>query len=125
MLVKEVTYKDFNDVERTEKFYFNLTKAELTEMELSKAGGLTGKIEKIIEAKDGAEIIKLFKEVILLSYGEKSPDGKRFMKGPEISQAFMETNAYSIIFMEIALDADKAAAFIEGLIPPDLRPSDN
>ena len=117
MLKKTVTYTDYNGVERTEDFYFNLTKAEVTEMELSTAGGLEAMIRKIVAEKDAPAIVKIFKELVLKAYGEKSPDGRRFIKNDEVREAFSQTEAYSDIFMELATNADAAAAFVNGIIP--------
>lgn len=117
MLKKTIKYTDYNGLERTENFYFNLTKAEVMEMELSTEGGMAETIQAIVDAKDVPAIIKIFKDLILKAYGEKSPDGKRFMKSPEITQAFAETEAYSILFMELATDADAASEFVNGITP--------
>ena len=117
MLKKTITYTDYNDVERTEDFYVNLTKAELMEMEMGAVGGLSGMIEKIVSAKDAPAIIKVFKELVLKAYGEKSADGKRFIKSKEISDAFSQTEAYSQLFMELATDADAASKFVNGIAP--------
>ena len=114
------TYTDFNGVERTEDFYFNFTEAELTEMELGIEGGMKGLIEKIIAEKNQKQIIEYFKKIVLMSYGEKSIDGRRFTKNDEIRDGFAPTEAYSMIFMELATDAKKAADFINGIIPSDL-----
>lgn len=117
MLKKTITYTDYNQAERTEDFYFNLTKAEVMEMEMSTSGGLAEMIKKIVAAKDAPAIIKVFKDLILKAYGEKSPDGKRFIKSEEISTAFAQTEAYSQLFMELATDPDRAAEFVNGIIP--------
>lgn len=117
MLKRTMTYTDYNGVSRTEDFYFNLTQAEVTELELSVDGGLVEMINRIIAAKDGKQIIALFKDIVLRSYGEKSPDGKRFIKNQEIRDAFAQTEAYSDLFMELATDAKKAAAFVNGIVP--------
>ena len=120
MLKKTITSVDFNGNERTEDFYFNLTNAEAMEMEMSTVGGLSEKIQKIVSAQDMPSIIKVFKDLILRSYGEKSADGKRFIKTPEMAEAFSQTEAYSVLFMELATDAEAAAAFVNGIIPkPD------
>lgn len=116
-----MTYKDFNDEERNEDFFFNLTKAEITEMELSTEGGLGATIERITKAKDTPSIIKIFKELILKSYGVKSPDGKRFIKSPELSEEFAQTNAYSDLFVKLASDSSEAAAFVNGIMPADIK----
>lgn len=121
MLKKTITYKDYNDVERTEDFYFNLTKAEVMEMEMSTTGGLAEMIQRIVAAQDAPAIIKIFKDLLLKAYGEKSPDGKRFVKSNAIREAFEQTEAYSILFMELATDDKKAAEFINGIIPADLN----
>lgn len=122
MLTKTITYTDYNGVERTEKFYFNLTEAEVLEMELSKAGGLSDSITKVVEAKDVPTIIKIFKDLILKAYGVKSDDGRKFIKSDELRNDFAQTEAYSKLFMELAFDADKAAEFVNGITP---KKSDN
>lgn len=119
MLKKTITYTDYNGVERKEDHYFNLTKAELMEMEMSTAGGFAEMIQRIVDAQDAPSIIKVFKELILKAYGQKSPDGKRFIKTDELAKEFSETEAYSELFMELATDADAASAFINGIIPAD------
>ena len=119
MLKKTITYTDYNGITRTEDFYFNLTKAEIMEMQLSTNGGLDVMIKKIIDSQDAPSIIKIFKELILKAYGEKSDDGKRFMKSEEISQAFAQTEAYSELFMELATDDKAAADFVNGIVPAD------
>lgn len=120
MLKKTITYKDYNDVKRTEDFYFNLSKAEAMEMELSITGGLTEMIRKIVAAQDTPTIIATFKQIILKAYGEKSADGRRFIKSEELSKAFSETEAYSILYMELATDANAAAEFVNGIVPKDV-----
>lgn len=120
MLKKTITYTDYNGLERKEDFYFNLSKAEIATMEMSTEGGLAEMITKVVEAKDQVAIIKIFKDLVLNSYGEKSADGKRFIKSEELSTAFSQTEAYSIIFMELATDAEKAAEFVNGIIPADM-----
>lgn len=124
MLVKNIKYVDYNGVEREEKFLFNLSKAELMEMEMGTVGGLTETINKIVETEDTPSIIKIFKELILKAYGEKSADGRRFVKvdekGNPLSIGFSQTEAYSTLFMELATDSKAAADFINGIIPNDL-----
>lgn len=126
MLKRTIKYEDYNGVKREEEFLFNLSKAEVAEMELSVTGGLVQMIDKIVAEEDGAKIIALFKEIILSSYGEKSADGKRFIKSEELSLGFSQTEAYSNLFMELATDAEAAAAFVNGIVPlPDDTPVEN
>lgn len=120
MYKKTITYLDYNGEEIKEDFYFNLTKAEILEMQLEKEGGLAEKIQTIVDSKNVPELIKIFKELILRSYGKKSDDGKRFIKSPELSREFTQTEAYSELFMELATDSDAASAFINGIIPANL-----
>lgn len=119
MLKKIIKYTDYNGTEREEPFYFNLTKAEIMEMELSTDGGFAEFIAKIVQTKDNKELVKLFKSFILKAYGEKSADGKRFMKSDEISAQFASTEAYSVLFMELLTDTKAATDFINGLAPVD------
>lgn len=121
MLKKTISYVDYNGNKRVEDFYFNLTKAEATEMELSVEGGLTKKLEEIVNSQNNKEIISLFKEIILKSYGEKSEDGKRFIKNKELSEAFSQTEAFSELFMELALDDKAAADFVNGILPANIN----
>lgn len=120
MLKKTITYKDYNGVERTEDKYFNLSKAEIMEMEMSTAGGFAEMVQGIVKAQDAPAIMKIFKDIILKSYGEKSPDGKRFIKSKELSDEFSQTEAYSDLFMELCTNAEASAAFINGIIPADV-----
>lgn len=120
MLKKTVTYTDFDGNERTEELYFNLTKAELMELQMSEIGGLEKRLKGIIMAQNGVEIMKFFKDIFLNSYGVKSPDGRRFIKNNEVREDFEQTEAYSQLFMELVTDADKMADFIKGVIPSDL-----
>lgn len=121
MLKKKITYSDYNTGEQyTEEFRFNLNKAELTFMDLTTSGGLEMNLNRIVNTHDVPAMIKFFRELILKSYGEVSPDGKRFVKSEELSAAFEQTEAYSELFMELCTDADAAAAFIKGVVPSDL-----
>lgn len=119
MLKKTINYTDYNGVERTEDAWFNLSKAELMEMELEVSGGLAEMMQTIVNAQDIPSIAKVFKEILLKSYGKKSPDGRRFIKSEELSTEFSQTEAYSVLYMELATDADKAAEFINGIVPKD------
>jgi hypothetical protein len=117
MLKKTITYTDYDGNERTEDFYFNLSKAEIAEMELSAEGGLAKTIEKIVAAQDNKKIVEIFKDLILKAYGEKSVDGKRFIKNDELREGFSQTEAYSELFIELATNADASTAFVNGIIP--------
>lgn len=117
MLKKTVTYTDYDGNERTEDFYFNLSRAEVTEYEASNPGGMVKMLEKVIAEQDITRIVEIFKDLILRSYGEKSLDGKRFIKNQEIRDAFEQTPAYDEIFMEVGTDAEAAAKFVEGILP--------
>lgn len=121
MLKKLITYIDYNGTERKENFYFNLNKTELIEMETEIVGGMRQLLEDMMEKQDIPKIMKAFKTIILKAYGEKSPDGKRFYKSDELSVAFTQTEAYNELYMELLSDAKKAAAFINALMPEDMR----
>lgn len=124
MLKKTITYVDYEGVERTETHFFNLTKAELIKMNFSQAGGLEKRFEKMIEAKDGKGIMEALDEIIHRSYGEKSDDGRRFIKSEALVEAFEQTEAYSELFMELCTDAKAAADFVQGILPKDI-PTEN
>jgi hypothetical protein len=119
MLKKNIKYVDYDGIDRAEDFYFNLNKAEVIELQLGTVGGLTKTLEKIVQEKDTSRIIEYFKTIILKAYGEKSADGRRFIKSQELRDAFEQTEAYSELFMELASDAKMAAEFINGVLPKE------
>lgn len=120
MLKETIIYIDYNGNERKEDHYFNLTKAEIMEMEMSIKGGLAEMITRIVAAQDQPAIIKIFKDLIIKSYGVKSADGKRFIKNQEVVDEFVQSEAYSQLFMKLATDADAAAKFVNGIVPADM-----
>ena len=117
MLKKTISYTDYDGNQRTEDFYFNLSKAEITEMELSMEGGMRAYIQRIIAAKSQLELVKLFKDVVLKSYGKKSPDGRLFMKNDEIRAEFEASPVYVELYMKLFTDENAAADFVNGVIP--------
>ena len=120
MVIKTIKYEDYNGNVREEKFYFNLSKAEILEMEASKNGGLSAYIQRIAEEQDAPKIMELFKELLQKSYGVKSDDGKRFIKSKELTEAFVQTEAYSELFVLLASNSDEATEFVNGIIPKNL-----
>lgn len=120
MIIIPISYTDYNGVQRNEKHMFNLNKAEMLEMELTTAGGMNETIKAIIETKDTPALVKIFKDLILKSYGVKSLDGKQFVKSEKLSTEFSQTEAYSELFMKLATDADAASTFVNGVISDDV-----
>lgn len=121
MLKKSITYTDFNGEKRTEDFYFNLSRAELTEMQMSVNGGMTEYLQQIVNSQDSKEIFAIFKEIIFKAIGEKSVDGKRFIKNNEIRESFEQSEAYSELLIELMTDATKASDFVNALIPDTVQ----
>lgn len=119
MYKKTVTYTDYFGKERTEDFYFNFTKAELMDLEMTTvpSGKLSDYLSLIVENKDLNTMLSLFKELVIKAYGVRSEDGRRFIKNDELRTEFMETEAYSEIFYELATNSDAAAAFVNGVVP--------
>lgn len=120
MLKRDVTYEDFNGLTVTETFYFNLSKTELVEMEYNYEDGFGATLEKIVEAQDNRMLISEFKKLILMAYGEKSEDGKRFVKNDQLREDFSQTAAFNELFMELATDDKAASAFINAIVPKDI-----
>lgn len=117
MFAKTIKYKDYNDNEREETFLFNLSEAEVMEMELGVSGGMSEMLKRIVETQSGPEIADIFKRIILKSYGEKSLDGKHFRKSDEISEEFRNTDAYNKLFMELLTDNNALEEFMIGIMP--------
>lgn len=121
MLKKTFTYEDFNGETKTEDFYFNISKVELMELETEYEGGFSAYIEEISKSEDSKSALEVFKKIVDLAIGKRSADGSKFIKNAEIKEDFKYSPAYDELFMEIMSDAKKAAAFIEGILPADLR----
>ena len=124
MFKKTITYTDYNGVERTETFYFNITTNELIRLEVGRDGGFEAYLKKIIDAKDAPEIMEAFNSLIMLSYGVKSDDGRRFIKSMELSEEFSQTPAYDALFLELCTNNKKAAEFVNGIMPK-VKPASN
>lgn len=120
MYTRTITYTDWNGMERTEEFRFNLTKAELMEMQYEQEGGMREYLQKIIDSKNQKEIMRMFKDLVLKAYGEKSDDGKHFIKNDAVRERFASTPVYSDLFMELSTDANAAATFVNGIMPADI-----
>ena len=120
MLKKTITYTDFNDEEATEDYYFHLSKAEIVKLELSEKDGLSEKLQKIIDSKDGKGIVAEFENIILTAYGKRSEDGRRFIKNQELRDEFASSEAYSTLLFELVTDTDAAVEFVNGIIPAGL-----
>lgn len=120
MLKKTISYLDYDGIHRTEEFYFNLTKAELIEMELAVDGGVAQTLQNIVDSKDNKAIIESFKDIILRAYGVRSEDGRRFIKNDQVREEFSQTAAFSELFVQLATDANAGAEFVNGLVPQDL-----
>lgn len=121
MITKTITFEDFNGKELTEEFCFHLSEAAIIEMELSKKGGLTEFIKKIVAEEDGEKLVELFKNLLKKTVGKKSEDGRKFIQNEEITNDFIQTNAYSKLFVELATNAGQAAAFVNGIVPASMQ----
>lgn len=120
MLKREIKYEDFNGEQAVDIFYFNISKPELVELEVEIDGGLGAYLRNIVEAKDNKALIKEFKRIVLLAYGEKSPDGKRFIKNDQLREEFSQTAAYQSLFMELATEDEAASNFLLAVLPKDM-----
>lgn len=121
MYKKTIEFTDYNGIDRKEDFYFNLTESEIIKMEMQVPGGLTAMMQRIVMKLDAQNIIDTFEDLIARAYGEKSPDGREFVKSPELSKRFMQTEAYNNFFLEICRDANAAQEFFNGIVPPKMR----
>lgn len=120
MLKRNITYEDFDGNECTDVFYFNISKPELVDIEVGHEGGFESMIRRIEESKDNQALVNEFKRLVLLSYGQKSEDGKRFIKNDQLREEFLQTAAYNSLFMELAINDGAAAEFIKGILPKDM-----
>ena len=117
MIKWKIKYTDYNGEAQEEDFYFNLSKAEVMEMDLNANGAYSEYLQRIVDTRDGKKIAEEFKNLILKSYGEKSPDGRRFIKSKDKTQEFMQTEAYSELYIQLATEEGAADKFITGILP--------
>ena len=120
MLARKIKYTNLNGEERERTYYFHFSKAEVMEMELSKEGGFEVFIQRIIDTRDQKELVKMFRELIQMSYGIKSDDGEQFIKNDQVLNEFIQSEAYSELYMELATDTDAAIEFINGIFPQQI-----
>ena len=120
MIKETITYTDYNGTERTEDFYFNMTKTELLRMEQDKNGSFSGVLEKFIKAKDQSELFDAIEKFIFKAYGEKSVDGRQFKKSEEISESFFQSPAYEVLFDKLNGHPEYSYNFIMGIVPAEL-----
>jgi len=116
-----IKYTDYNGVEREEIFMFNMTEAEIQEMNLSINGGMAALMTQIANTRDVAQLVRIFKDMILKAYGQKSTDGKRFIKSQELRDAFEQCPAYSELFMQLSTDNVAAARFLKNIMPQKIQ----
>lgn len=120
MLKRTIKYKDFNDNEVSEDFYFNISRAELVRLEMSFDDGIEKAVKKMMETKDRAALINQFEDLVLKAYGQKSEDGKRFIKSTQLREEFAQHAAYEQLFFELITNEQTIADFILGVLPKDL-----
>ena len=120
MIKETIKFTDYNGLARTEDHYFNLTKAELLKMEMSTKGGYGDMVQRLIDAQDMPAVYAIFEELVHKAYGVKSPDGREFIKNDEVRNKFIQSEAYSELIWSLAMDADKAQKFVNGLMPAEL-----
>lgn len=120
MLKKTITYTDYNGLERTEDYYFNISRSELAVMNYNENGGFTERLQSMLNAKNSKAIIDVVQSLIEMSYGIKSQDGRRFIKGKEVFDEFKQSPAYSIFLMDLLTNSDSAEEFVKGILPSDL-----
>lgn len=121
MLKETIKYTDYNGLEREEDHYFNLTEAEIIDMDMNMSGGLRAMLEAAISAQDAKTLYTVFKDILFKSYGRKSIDGRRFEKSEELSTEFMQTEAYNVLIKRLLKDDVKAADFIKGILPQNVN----
>lgn len=121
MIKKTITFEDLDGNVLVEDFYFHLSKADIAEMELSRKGGLTEYLNKIVAEEDGAKLVEMFKDLLTKTVGKRSEDGRRFIKTQEITDEFVQSDAYSEMFIELATNAEQASAFVNGIVPSSMQ----
>lgn len=121
MLKRDIKYTDFNGDEQTDTFYFNLTRAEIVELEYVEKGGLDEFIRTIVKTEDHKALIKLFKQIVLMAYGQKSDDGKRFIKNDQLREDFEQSAAFDELFIQLATNETTMSTFIQGILPKDMQ----
>jgi hypothetical protein len=117
MLVKTIKYTDFFGIEQNDEFMFNLSRPEVVRLDVSYPGGIQAHVAKFVAEKDYEKIMKMFEDLITISYGVRSVDGKRFVKDSTVVSEFLDSAAYAALYEELLLNADNAAQFFNGVIP--------
>lgn len=120
MLKEHLVYEDFDGNKRERDFYFNLTPQEVSEMEASHKGGMSTFLSRIMGEKDETEVVKYFKEFLLMAYGKKSDDGESFVKNDQIREEFKSSMAFSELWMRFLTEEHAFENFVKGVLPKDM-----
>ena len=111
-----VQYQNWDGDLETEDLYFHLNIKELQEMEKWDVP-LTKRIAKLTKTEDGTEAFELMRDIVEAAYGERSSDGKRFVKNPEVLKNFTQGLAYDEVILQFIDGTTDLAKFVEGLLP--------
>jgi hypothetical protein len=121
MFKETFEFKDYFGVDRKEDHYFQLSEPEVMQLNFSSVGNLKDTVEKITQEQDGGRIISLFEQIIQKAHGERSEDGRLFIKNKEALERFIYSPVYSMMYMKLATDADYAARFLREILPKDMK----
>lgn len=121
MFSREFEYTGYDGKPKKDTYWFNLTEAELYEIDLSSVRGFTAQMNQLLKEERTKEIVDAFKGIILGAVGVISADGRKFIKSEEIKEDFYRSKAYSILFVELVSSGEKVAEFLKGAIPDEIR----
>lgn len=115
MFKHSVEYVDFNGSDRKEDLYFHLSLPEVTRLEAEIGMGLEDYIKGLTTNQELNTLLAFLERMLLSSYGQKTSDGKSFIKSQVIREAFEYSQAYAEIFEQVLSNPDLARKFGENV----------
>lgn len=116
MLKQTVKYESFDGELITEELYFNLTRMDLLELNDRYDGDdLAVYIEKIQEEKNVKALYTVLKDIVLMAYGVKSEDGKRFIRNDQVRKEFEESLAFAQLIEDFHETDHAMSDFVTGI----------
>jgi hypothetical protein len=117
MLSREIKFNDFAGNPRTEEHYFHIGAKQIADMNKNHPGGIIAWLQQVQAGKDQVKALEFLEELIRASHGVRSPDGSKFDRDADITDAFVNSPAYDQLIFELGQSEEATISFIMAVFP--------
>ena len=120
MIKETISYEDIDGNSKTIDAYFHLTMREMRQL---LKDGIQDKLDVVTSGKASTDtMFDLIDILIKTSFGKRveSNGEAHFVKDPELTEAFMNSDAYDSLLGKMMSDDQFATRFFTGLVPKAL-----